>query len=130
MEIIKELLNYVLYTTIVALVPILGALVGILIKKMVDKLQNNINNDTINQYIDTATEIVTNAVIEVSQTYVDALKKADEFTIESQKEAFNKAKETAMNMIDDVTKSVIEAVYQNYDKWLANAIEVAVKRTK
>jgi vacuolar-type H+-ATPase subunit H len=93
-------------------------------------MQKNIHNDKINHYIDRAEDAVMTAVDSVSQTYVDVLKQKGEFTEDSRKEAFDKAKEQALLMISEEGKNIITEVHGDVDVWLTNKIENYVKNNK
>lgn len=61
----------------VCIIPLLGVLVPFVIKWIRTKtatLAENANNETAKKYIGMLSDTVTNAVIAVNQTYVDALK--------------------------------------------------------
>lgn len=80
--------------------------------------------------VNTAGDVVTNAVAYVSQTYVDGLKKSGQFSIENQKQAFQMAYDRAVQLINDDSAAVIAAVFGNFSEWLTTAIEVAVRTQK
>ena len=101
--------------------------------KKIDEAQVNIdilNNQKLNQYIDKAQEIIGNAVLTVSQTYVDTLKKNGSFDEASQEEAKNKAIEIVNKMITEESKNAIIILYGDFNTYLDSMIESLVKQNK
>ena len=72
-----------------------------LINKKVDEIQVTTDlkeNEKLNQYVDLAQNAISNAVLSVSQVYVDSLKASGSFTKEAQAEAKEKAVERAKTL--------------------------------
>lgn len=80
--------------------------------------------------VDRAIKLVQKVVDTTSQTYVDDLKKSGKFTVDAQKEAFNKSFTEAKNLLSDEAKEVIESMYSDIDSWLRVQIESYIKGTK
>jgi hypothetical protein len=74
--------------------------------------------------------VIRDAVDTTSQTYVDALKKAGNFTEESQKIAFSKTFETVKALLDEETKTLLETAYTDLDKWIEVQVESYIKAKK
>ena len=74
----------------------LGTLITVLINKYV-------KNDKLKTILNSLNETVRNAVSEVYQTYVEALKKDGMFDAEAQKEALNKALIIIIELLDNIT---------------------------
>ena len=105
----------------------------IFINKKIDEIQAHtdvINYQKINQYVDKAQEIINNAVLTVSQTYVDTLKRNGNFDEASQEEAKNKAIEIANKLITEESKKAIIILYDDFDTYLDSMIESIVKQNK
>ena len=100
------------------------------VKSLIDWLNTKIHNETIEKYITFAGDIVTQAVKETTQTYVDSLKKTGAFDEIAQREAFNRAKETALKMLTKDAIEAIEMVYGDVNTWLRSKIESAVNDNK
>lgn len=98
--------------------------------ELVKWLSTKTKNEKLQKYIDDATTAVVVAVSEVSQTYVDTLKKEGKFDKEAQKLAFELAKEKALILINDNSKKAINTVYNDFDYWLNLIIEQKVKEQK
>ena len=100
------------------------------VKEFTSWLKSKTENATLEKYIDFASDAVTIAAKETTQTYVDSLKKQGAFDAAAQKEAFNKTFNTAKGLL---TKKAIEAVttvYGDVDKWLKSKIESTVAENK
>lgn len=124
------LLETLLYAVITAGLPILlGYGVSYLKAKRDEKLQN-IDNIYIENTLKEVTDIIFNTVDNVSQTYVDDLKKQGKFEVENQKEALEKALNQAKDLMNnDMTGLVIEK-YNDLDGWIRNQIEAYIRATK
>lgn len=99
----------------------------------IDKVQKETKlkeNELLNSYIDFAQEIITKAVITVSQTYVDSLKKSGKFDKEAQVKAKKYATEIAKNLISTEGKRAIKTIYKDYDNYVDSVIESTCKKLK
>ena len=115
-------INQILYILITAvLLPVLGFVGQYVLTKTGD-----IKNETIRDAINA----VWNAVVYVSQVFVDDCKKSGKFDKEAQVKAFNMAKTAALDMISDNAKKYIEKYCGDLDEWLKIQIEAAVKSNK
>jgi hypothetical protein len=115
-----------------ALIPILGVLTTYavnLIKLKINDLSERVNDGRLNKYLAIAEDAVTASVNAVSQMYVDALKKENAFTAETQKEAFNKAKDAALAIMGDKAVEAIKCGLDGgeFETWLTAKIETAVR---
>lgn len=117
----------------VCIIPLLGVLVPFVIKWIRTKtatLAENANNETAKKYIRMLTDTVTNAVIAVKQTYVDALKGKNAFTAEAQKEAFTMAYTAVLNNLTDEAKVYLNEAYGDLESYIKVLIEAKVHENK
>lgn len=129
----SEVLNYILYVILTIILPVVATYVVNLIKAKITEsniIAETTKNEDISRLIKDALYDVMDAVLYVNQTYTDALKQKGEFNKESQKEAFNKAYEKAIELISQEAKDVIEEVYGSFDEWLKLKIESSVNMAK
>lgn len=77
-----------------------------------------------------AVEAVLDAVEYVQQTFVDSLKKSGNFDTEAQQLAFERAKDAAIERMDEGTKKLIDKLYGGLDAWLKVQIEASVRGIK
>ncbi len=77
-----------------------------------------------------ALSAVNDAVLTISQTYVDSLKKSGKFDIEAQNLAKNKAIDTATALMTEDVRKAIDKMYGDFNLWLDTAIESSVKENK
>lgn len=99
----------------------------------IDKVQKETKlkeNELLNSYIDFAQEVITKAVITVSQTYVDSLKKSGKFDKEAQVKAKKYATEIAKNLISTEGEKAIKTIYKDYDNYVDSVIESTCKKLK
>ena len=115
------------------LVPILIAISSYIIaffRKQAAKLQDQIKDDKAKRLIEIANEIVDQAVLSVTQTYVDGLKAEGTFDEKAQKEAFEKSKSTIYNLLTTDVINTIKDNYDSLDDWINTKIEESVGRNK
>ena len=104
-----------------------------LINKKIDEAQVDTdikNYEKLNQYIDSAQAVIANAVLTVTQTYVETLKKNGNFTKEAQLEAKEMAIDIANNLITEECKNAIITVYGDFETYLDSVIESLVQINK
>jgi len=117
----------------VCIIPLLGVLVPFVIKWIRTKtatLAENANNETAKKYIRMLTDTVTNAVIAVNQTYVDALKGKNAFTAEAQQEAFTMAYTAVLNNLTDEAQTYLNEIYGDLESYIKVLIEAKVRENK
>ena len=125
-----EILKNILYIVITGCGTAATSFLCAFITKKIGEVTSRIKNTKVQEYIMAATDVVANAVLTVSQTYVDALKKEGTFTPEAQIIAKAKAIEIATKLITEDGKNAIETVYGDFTEWLNTKIESDVKTNK
>ena len=126
----KDILMNILYTIIVGCGTAVTSFLCVFIKNKIGEITLKIENQKVSEYINAATNVVSDAVLTVSQTYVDALKKEGKFSQKAQIEAKEKAVEIATKLITEDGKNAIEKVYGDFAEWLSTTIESNVKANK
>lgn len=129
----SEVLNYILYIVLTAILPVAATYTVNLIKTKIKEsnvIANATQNENITKIIENAFSDVMDAVLYINQIYVDALKLNGKFDKDAQKNAFNRAYTEALNMISNESKRVIEQTYGSFDKWLKLKIETSVNLAK
>ncbi len=122
-EILMNVLSAVVTAVILPLISIGGA-------RLITLINEKIKNDEAVKTLTTATDIVTNAVRSVFQTYVEALKNAGSFDKDAQEIALKKAKEVAMAQMSEKVKSYITTNYGSLEEWLTVQIEATINMLK
>ena len=122
-DLLLEILGVVVTSILIPLITFLGV-------KLNAYLKTKIKNEEFHKYLDIANNAVTISVAETMQTYVDSLKKSGNFSKEAQNEAFAMAKDKALTLITKDARTVLEAAYGDFDKWLNGLIETKVKELK
>ena len=123
----NEILTNILYAVVASIVIPLISYAGM---RLSAYLKAKTDNEKIRCYIDNATKAVNMAVLEASQTYVDELKKAGNFTADAQKAAFERSLSVARALITKDAINAIQSVYGDFDAWLKAQIEAQVNKTK
>lgn len=122
-EIILNIISVVVTAVILPLISYAGA-------RLIAWLNAKIKDENTKQQLTVATDIVTNAVRSVFQTYVEALKKNGTFDKESQKVALIKAKDDALAQMSDEIKDYITKNYGNLETWITTQIESTINILK
>ena len=102
------------------LVPLVGALLSNYIIKRT-------KNERIERITLQVTEAAKRAVAVVGQTFVDDLKKSGEWSPENAKKAANMALEITKKILGEEAFKLIDAITDEVDDYLRNAIEQAVR---
>lgn len=108
---------------IVGIIGVLLTGLGTLITFLINKY---IKNDKLKTILSSLNETVRNAVSEVYQTYVEALKKDGMFDAEKQKEALNKALEIIKTNLPTDVMDWVKENYSDIDSYLKSLIEAAI----
>lgn len=122
-EIILNIISVVVTAVILPLISYVGA-------RLITWLNTKIKDENAKQQLTVATDIVTNAVRSVFQTYVEALKKNGTFDKESQKAALIKAKDDALAQMSDEIKDYITKNYGDLETWITTQIESTINILK
>ena len=122
-EIILNIISVVVTAIILPLISYAGA-------RLITWLNTKIKDENAKQQLTVATDIVTNAVRSVFQTYVESLKKNGTFDKESQKAALIKAKNDALALMTDEIKEYITKNYGNLETWIITQIESTINILK
>ena len=102
----------------------------LLLRKKTAQLEKECENETAKKYIEMAYSAVAQSVAFTAQTFVDALKKDDAFTLDRQHEAFNMAKEKTLQILGDTAITALKAIYGDLDEWFNTAIEQECRKLK
>lgn len=122
-EIILNIISVVVTAVILPLISYAGA-------RLITWLNTKIKDENAKQQLTVATDIVTNAVRSVFQTYVEALKKNGTFDKESQKAALIKAKNDALEQMTDEIQEYITKNYGDLETWIITQIESTINVLK
>lgn len=122
-EIILNIISVVVTAVILPLISYAGA-------RLIAWLNTKIKDENAKQQLTIATDIVTNAVRSVFQTYVETLKKNGTFDKESQKVALIKAKDDALAQMSDEIKDYITKNYGDLETWITTQIESTINILK
>ena len=98
--------------------------------RLITYLNSKIKDTNARILLTTATDIVINAVRSVFQTYVDSLKASGSFDAHAQNVALAKAKDIALEQMNDEVKEFISKNYGSVDAWLTTTIESTINLIK
>lgn len=102
---------------------VLTALVTWLSERLIAYLNTKISNTKYAKYLGDSVAIVTSAVKSTYQTYVEALKNKNMFTEDAQKEALNRAKNTALTQLSQDLKTFISTNFGDLETWIQETVE-------
>lgn len=125
-----EALHELLYVVVVIIIPLLVRYLVAYLNVKTKEYSDQLNNETLRKYVTDANDIIATIVLSVSQTYVDAMKKAGKFTLEAQETAKNMAVEKAKELISEASRNAIITMYNDFDAYIESQIEALVRETK
>ena len=127
---IMNFLEPILYAVVTGTLSIIATYFTQFMKAKNKQINSQVENEKLNNYISAAIDAVNQAVLTVSQTYVDSLKTSGNFSETAQNEAKNKAVEIATVLITDDIKNAVNKLYGDFDTWLNTTIEAFVRENK
>ncbi|MDF2538005.1 MAG: hypothetical protein K0S76_1026 [Herbinix sp.] len=116
--------NEILMTLITAVVIPAIVVLGNSLRKYIEA---NIKDKNVQKYLVIATDCVTDAVADVAQTVIDRIKD-ENWGEETKHEAFNIAKEKALQHLGITGRVLLEEALGDFDGWINSKIEAEVKR--
>jgi hypothetical protein len=125
-----EMLYKILEVCVIPLLGILTVYAVKFIKIKSDEISKKANNETASKYIDLLSNTISDCVIATNQTYVEALKKENAFTVEAQKEAFQLTYDAVMSVLSDDAKVYLTSIYGDLTAYITTKIEAEVNLSK
>lgn len=126
----KDTLLEILQSVLILAIPVIAGYLAKFLKKKADEAAVKSGNATASFLIKEIADAISTAVTYVSQTYVDALKNSGQFTLENQKEAFQKAMDMVMEILSQEARDFIRKMYGNLTNYLTARIEAEVRQQK
>ncbi|HCP14812.1 MAG TPA: hypothetical protein DIT32_03415 [Peptococcaceae bacterium] len=115
----NQIMQIILYTVIVTILPAVTASVIRLIQAKVEGTR-----------LEEATTIILDVVKRTNQTYVDDLKKAGTFTEEAHKEALRRSLTAAVSLMNSNLQALIIKKFGSLEGWIITKIESQIKQSK
>lgn len=113
--------------------PLLILLSGFAVK-WINAKANNLKAETdsqiVQKYIDMLNKTIATTVTAVNQTYVDDLKNKNAFTVEAQKEAFQRVYDVVINSLTEEAGFYLAEIINDLDAYVRNKIEEQVNIQK
>ena len=122
----QEVLNIILSALSIAVTGLVSWRVSLFISWMNSKIKDQ----ELAKHLTKITQIVTDAVMNVYQSFVETLKANGSFTEECQKQAKEKALEIINSQLTEELKSYISSNYGDIQAWLSNKIEAVIYTLK
>ena len=113
----------------ICIIPLLGVLttfVVVWIKGKTKEVQAKTDNEFLQRCLTVLETTVVNAVLATNQTYVEALKKENAFTLEAQQQAFQKTYDTVIASLTEDTKKGLETVTTDLTAYITEMIEANI----
>lgn len=126
MEFLQQIFNLVV-------VPLLGTAMVYLIALVKAKkisIYEKTDSELIKKYADMLEETIVDCVIATNQTYVNALKDKNAFTVEAQKEAFTKTYNAVAAILTEDAKEYLTSAVGDLQVYITNKIESTVAQMK
>jgi hypothetical protein len=87
-------------------------------------------NEVLDKYLKLASDSIVTAVADTMQVFVGALKTAGEWNEETQKEAFERARLMAIELMGATVWQALDMIVKDSEAWLSAKIEQAVRDEK
>ena len=120
----------VLMSVLIVTLPILAKYIIGFVGTKVANLKLNTKNENEARLLDAINATVADAVNFVSQTFVDALKKSGDFTVENQKIAMSLAVDKVKENLSEEAKEFLMANFDDMTSWITTKIEATIKTNK
>ena len=97
---------------------------------LVNWLNSKTKNERVKTAVNNTLEIITAAVAETSQIFVDDLKKTGSFSETMKAEAFKMTLNRVKSQLTDEAAQLIQTTTSDFDAWISAEIEKAVAENK
>lgn len=117
----------------VCILPLLALLTTFVIRWLNSKRNEALaktDNETTQKYINIAADIIENAVIATTETYVKSLKAEGKFDKEAQLKALEATKDAVLKTLSDDAKQHLMGSIGDLESYITNKIEAVIKNTK
>lgn len=125
-----ELLKQVFEVCIIPLLGVGTVFLVSLIKKKSAEVAAKTDNEIAAKYITMVGDTISACVTATNQVYVNSLKETGAFTIEAQKEAFQKTLSAVLSLLSDEAKTYIQTAYGDLNTYLTTQIEAVVNEKR
>ena len=116
------------------LLPVVGvaltSLVSWGVSLLISWMNSKIKDETLARHATATTQIISDAVMNVFQTYVESLKTAGKFDEAAQQVAKEKAMEIIETQLTDELRQYISKNFGDIKEWLSNKIESTIYSLK
>lgn len=109
---------------------LLGLVVSVGIPWLISTIKSKTNNSKVQEMLERAEKYATSAVLMVTQTFVEQMKRDGKFDADAQAEAFNRAKDAWLAMMSDEMKKVVLEEVGNFEVYIKTLIEAEVNKQK
>lgn len=123
-------LNDIFQLCVIPLFIALSAFAIAWIKSKTKQVQEKTNNEFLQSCLSILETTVINAVAATNQTYVEALKNQNAFTVEAQKEAFQKTYDAVIASLTEDTKKGLMAMTNDLTVYVTEMIEAQINEQK
>lgn len=117
----------------VCIIPLLGVLTTFAIKFIntkTNEISEKVYNETQQKYLTMLNDTIIECVIATTQTYVESLKKQNQFDAEAQKKAFDETYKAVVAILTDEAKEYIAEAVGDLDLYITQKIEATVNLHK
>ena len=130
MEQFKEILEILIKLVIIPAIPIIVTHAVNAFKEWATSKAVESESATVEHYLLEITEVISQAALCTTQTYVDALKAQGKFDKEAQLNAFDMTKTAVMALLAQEAKDFLAMMYGDVDLWIDTKIEQIVNLQK
>lgn len=126
----QEIVNLIETLVLAPLIIAISSFLIAFLKQQTAKLQEKIQDEKIKRLLGIAESVVSQSVLTVSQTYVDALKEDGSFGKDEQEKAFEMSRDKIYKLLTADTIQVIQENYGDVEEWITTKIEETINKSK
>ena len=130
MEQFKEIIEILMQVVFIPAITVIVTYAVTAFKEWATNKAIKSENEVVEQYLMEITDIISQAVLCTTQTYVEALKSQGKFDKEAQLVAFDKTKSAVMALLAKESKDFLAKMYGDVDLWIDTKIEQIVNLQK
>ena len=126
----QEIVNLIETLVLAPLIIAISSFLIAFLKQQTAKLQEKIQDEKIKRLLGIAESVVSQSVLTVSQTYVDALKEDGSFGKDEQEKAFEMSRDKIYKLLTADTIQVVQENYGDVEEWITTKIEETINKSK
>jgi hypothetical protein len=126
----NEILKEVIMSVITIMITILSGCITRIITIKMNDMSNKIKDSRKVEFLNWVNSVIVQCVDTTTQTYIDTLKKNNNFNEQAQKEAFNMTMNNISSLLSEQDMSTLGGYVGDTSTWITTSIESYIKSRK